>query len=851
MLPKGVKVTPMLEQYLHWKERYPDYLLFFRMGDFYELFFDDAKEASALLDIALTARDPERAIPMAGVPYHAVEQYLSRLVELGKKVAICEQVSEPDGRTLVQRRVVRLVTPGTFVPSEGGGDVHLVACVPRGEAWDLAVLSLSTGLFEAGTVPSGEVQGVLSSYFPTEVLLPKGKVPEDFPWRWVEREVDLFSPRGAHGLLLKRFGLSTLEGLGFHPEDHALGAAGAVLRYAEETQFRELSHLRPLRRISTGRGLMLDLTSQRNLDLVEPKGASLLGVLNFCKTPLGRRVLREWILHPLNDPEEINLRLDGVEFFVKDRDGARALGEALSSVGDVERALSRLHLGTGGPKDAALCRDFLSALPRVEELTRRTPKAWHLDLSPRVLALGETLAKAIEDRPPRDVSDGGVIRGGFDPELDELRSFLGGHEGWLSSFEERERDRTGIRGLKVRYNKVFGYYIEVSRSNADRVPEDYERRQTLVNAERFVTPELKEFEAKMARASEAVMSRERAVWERVLAELLSLTGELQRLARRVGELDCLFSLGEAAFQRGYVRPQVDLGDELVIRDGRHPVVEVAMAPEPFTPNHMHLDSGSRRMILLTGPNMAGKSTYLRMGALLVIMAQMGSFVPASHARVGCFNRIYTRIGARDDLARGQSTFMVEMVETAQILNGLTGRSLVILDEIGRGTSTDDGMSIAWAVMEYLHERSDLAPKVLFATHYHELTSLAERLPGVSNWSVAVKETPRGVVFLHHVVPRPADRSYGVEVAKLAGLPEAVLRRSRELLELFEGRRRRDVEGAAGKGMVRQTSLFDPGVDGILEELAACDPDNMTPLQCMERIYDLHKRAVEILRGGRA
>jgi DNA mismatch repair protein MutS len=840
----------MLEQYLYWKERYKDYLLFFRMGDFYELFFDDAKEASRLLDIALTARDQDRSIPMAGVPHHSVEQYLAKLVEQGRKVAICEQVSEPDGKTLVKRQVVRLVTPGTFVPSDGSGDAYLAACAPVGEGWAFAVISLSTGQFEAGVVSSLEIHGVLSAYAPTEVLVPKGKIPDGMPWRWVERELDLFSPAANEVLLKQRLGLSTLEGLGFPTSDPALGPAGAVLRYAEETQFRAIGHLRPLKRISLGRGLMLDLTSQRNLDLLEPKGSSLFSVLNFCVTPLGKRVLKEWILHPLNDPDEINLRLDAVQSLVENPLTLNAIRSSLGAVGDVDRAVSRLHLGTGGPRDAGVCRDFLSALPDVAACAALFPERWRISLSSALEELRVTLGAALEEVLPRDLSEGPVIKQGYDGELDELRSFVDGHEGWLSAFEDRERERTGIKGLKVRYNKVFGYYIEVSKANLDKVPSDYVRRQTLVNAERFVTQELQEFEARMSKASMAVSVREAHVWGDVLSRILNATPEIQSLSALVGEIDCIQSLAMAAVERGYSRPHVDLGDVFHLKDARHPVVEVALHPEPFTPNDMYLDSGERRMILLTGPNMAGKSTYLRMGALVAIMAQMGSFVPASYARIGCFSRIYTRIGARDDLVRGQSTFMVEMVETAQILNSLGPRSLVILDEIGRGTSTDDGMSIAWAVMEYLHHRSDVGVKVLFATHYHELTVLADQLPGVSNWSVAVEETPRGVVFLHHVIPRPADRSYGVEVARLAGLPESVLRRSRELLEMFEGRRKRDVGAAfdVAPGVV-QLSLFDPRVDGLLEELAACDPDNMTPLQGLEMIYELKMKALDILRGG--
>ena len=846
-LPEGVKLTPMLEQYLHWKRQYPGYLLFFRMGDFFELFFDDAVEASELLDLTLTARDAEKAIPMAGVPHHAVDGYLARLVEAGRRVALCDQVTEPDGKTLVERRVVRLVTPGTFVPPESGQEGLLAACIPGKPCWALALLSMSTGRFEAGNLPEQEARSYLLSFSPQETLVPRGLEGFSLEGPLVERERDLFSVTAAEALLKHRHGVLSLEGFGFEPRDAALGAAGAVLRYVEETQFGRTGHLQTLRRIQPRSGLLLDPSSQCNLELVEGRGGSLYGILNRCKTPLGRRLLREWILHPLNDPEAIELRQEAVQALLDTPSLRESLRRVLEGLPDVERALSRLHLNTGGPRDLGACRDFLSRLPRLESFRDRPPLLpWLPEPCPGREELGESLSRALEETLPRNLREGGVIRPGHDGELDSLRQCLGDAKGWLRSYEEGERARTGIRNLKVGFNRVFGHYIEVGKTAADRVPGEYQRRQTLVNCERYVTEELRTFEDRRCGAEGALAEREERLWNDLLTRTLSRTADLQAAARKVAELDVLHGFAEVAAARGYCRPLVDEGETLSIRGGRHPVVEAALTPEPFTPNDLELDGNQRRMILLTGPNMAGKSTFLRMGALLVLMAQMGSFVPAEEARIGRIDRLFTRIGARDDLNRGKSTFMVEMMETAQILNGLGPRSLVILDEIGRGTSTDDGMSIAWAVMEFLQEETELRPKVLFATHYHELTGLAEKLPGVRNCSVAVEETPRGLAFLHHVVPRPASRSYGVDVARLAGLPESVLLRSRELLSRFEARRREGTEllpqeERPRSGETGQRRLFDVDLEALLEELSLCDPDRMTPLQGLETLYRLREK----------
>ncbi|WP_029166602.1 DNA mismatch repair protein MutS [Aminiphilus circumscriptus] len=877
VLPPDIKRTPMLEQYLFWKERYPGCLLFFRMGDFFELFFDDARTASAVLDITLTARDPEKKIPMAGVPFHAVESYLSKLVREGFSVALCDQVTEPDGRTLVERSVVRVVTPGTYVPEDPSGEGRLAALAPAGDGGiALALLAPGTGSLEAGTVSENEAASLLATFVPQEILLPRGTL-ERLPGRIREQIARVpqrllarnhFDPAAGEERLAARFAVASLAAHGVLPGDAAAGCARVVLDYLEETHFSAARHVWRLRPLHSGLFLHLDVTTVRNLDLVEGDGLSLFAVLNRCSTPMGKRCLREWILRPLRSVEEIRKRQDAVASLTEDPALLRAVRDVLGACRDVERALGRLSLRVGTPRDLAAIRDTLAAFPGLVALCAAREVGKLLRAVPDLAPLAETL-KTLADDPPRLVHAGGVIRDGADPELDEWRCVARGGEEWLRDYAARERELRGIKSLKVGYNKVFGYYIEISRANLENIPPEYSRKQTLVGGERFVTEELAVFEERMRSSSERIAARESALYEELIRVTLEAGSCVQELGRALAALDATASLADVAWERGYVRPLVTEGTRLALHGARHPVVEVALGNRSFTPNDVLLDGDGVRIAVVTGPNMAGKSTYLRMAALLILMAQMGSFVPAERAEVGLTDRIFTRIGARDELDRGLSTFMVEMVETAGILHNVTDRSFVVLDEIGRGTSTYDGMSIAWAVLEYLLTPCGARPKVLFATHFHELTALAERHREITNCSMAVEETAEGVTFLHRVVPRPADRSYGIEVARLAGIPETVLRRSRELLREFETRRvvpggegwaGAFPDGAAwpeasraalgqGRGRMRQLSLLDAAKDAVLEELALLDPDSMTPLQALEVLYRLREKSRSALEEG--
>lgn len=851
-------MTPMLRQYCQWKDKYPDCLLFFRMGDFYEMFFDDAREAADVLDITLTARDPDKRIPMAGVPFHAVDQYLGRLVQSGRRVAICEQITEPDGKTLVERSVVRVVTPGTYVPSEGEGDGRLAALCPVGRVCSVALLCPSTGSLQVVSLPLEDARGLMGSFAPREILLPPGQsdwlrenMPDLPPCHLIERSRDEFNQASSLRWLTARFEVASLRGFGIEDEEPVVICAAAALRYLEETQFSAARHVTRLVPLIPERHLFLDVTTQRNLELVDGEGPTLFSCLNRCRTSMGRRTLRDWILNPLRDLDAIAARQNAIELMVSEHSLRERLRDALGRCRDMERSLGRLSLGVGTPRDLGAIRDTLIAYPGIAELCRENClHTWAMEL-PEAAELGEFLRVALVDEPPRHLRDGGVVRHGFDEALDRWRQLSETGNAGLDEFARGERERTGIRNLKVGYNKVFGYFIEVSKSNQERVPDEYIRKQTLVSAERYITPELKHFEEEMLRASEEIQTLEDSLYRTFVDRVIEVGASLKEMAVSLAELDVLASLSEVAWERRYCRPEVDRGGNMSIQGGRHPVVEEALRGDPFTPNGIVLDSEGARIAILTGPNMAGKSTYLRMAALLTIMAQMGSFIPAEKARVGLVDRIFTRIGARDELARGRSTFMVEMVETAGILHNVTDRSLVVLDEIGRGTSTYDGMSIAWAVLEYLIQASGKSPRVLFATHYHELTCLDRGHPEVINLSMDVDETDRGIVFLHRVVPRAADRSYGIEVARLAGIPDIVVRRATELLQSFEenGREGEAIPPAISvpKEISReQLNLFPVGVDGLLEEVASIEPDEVTPLEALELLYHLRDKSREVM-----
>ena len=864
----GVKMTPMLAQYFEWKKLYPDCILFFRMGDFYEMFFDDAVKASAILDITLTARDAEKSIPMAGVPWHAVNGYLGRLVRAGCKVAICEQITEPSNKGIVERKVIRIVTPGTYVPEEAGSGGRLAAVCRAGKELAVALLSVETGRLEAGVFPKGEAAALLGSFAPGELLHPASlSLSEWFPLAGdyfpLPREDEFFSPVQGTRRLLQQWKTATLASFGLEDGSPAAGAAAAVLAYLHETQFGAVEYIKRAHPLRSSEHLHLDVTTGRNLELFDTRqeqngdAPSLYRTLNRCRSTMGRRLLREWLLRPLLDLDELRRRQDAVEWLAENGRERRALRDLLGGCRDVERSSSRLSLGTGTPKDLGAIRDTLYLLPSLLPLCADTPLSCWTGGIADFSALREELCAALEDDLPRNRTQGGLIRGGYDAELDEWRGVEAGASGMMDAYVEKVREITGISRIKAGYNKVFGYYLEVSRAalNAGEVelPGWFIRKQTLVNAERFITQEMKELEERIASAASEISRREGALFDGLTERTLARVEELQHLGSVLSALDVLTSFGEVARERGYIRPELNDGYDIVVQNARHPVVEECLTDSPFVPNSIALRRSERRIALITGPNMAGKSTYLRTAALLVVMAQIGSFVPAESASMGVCDRIFTRIGARDDLARGSSTFMVEMVETANILNNLTERSLVILDEVGRGTSTYDGMSIAWAVLEHLAEGCGCSPKVLFATHYHELTCLDERYPGIENLSMAVKEDSDGIFFLHQVVKGSADRSYGIEVARLAGLPRPVLKRAFELLQRFEkdekcaappqhAAKRKEIPG------IRQMTLFESARSGIVEEIAALTPDTLTPFRALELLYSLVEKSREAIRS---
>ena len=860
-IPDDVKLTPWMDQYWKFKDQYPDALLLFRMGDFYELFFDDARVAASVLDIALTARDSEKKIPMAGVPHHALNIYLGRLIKAGYRAAVCEQIGEVPAKGVVERRVVRVVTPGTYVPEEESGAGHLAAVLPLPGCLAVALLSVDTGRLEAGTLPDREAAALLSAFAPGEVLYPSNVSEKKLPgfvreYALRPAALESFKTENAARRLASALGHSgkpvRLAGFGIDEDDPCVGPAWAVLDYLSATQFSAVRHVLRVTPLQAKGRMSLDAAAQRNLELIPEtaSGPSLLSCLDRCRTPMGRRTLREWLLRPLMDVEAIARRQDAIGLLVEAPADMSRLQDLLAGTRDVERALSRLSLGAGGPRDLAALRDTLRLLPGLTVLTFPEPLAGLLASFPDLAPLREYLDGALEEDLPRTLGMGPVIRSDFNEELASWRDVSGKGEAWLAEYLEKERAACGSPRLRTGYNRAFGYYLEIGKAGLATVPDHFERRQTLVNAERYVTAELREFQDKMARSEDEIARIEAGLYQDVVERVVEEGAALQMTGRLLGILDCLTSCGSIARERNYTRPRVDESMELTIRGGRHPVLETTLTDTTFVPNDVRLGGENARVIILTGPNMAGKSTWLRMTALLSIMAQAGMWVPAEEASFGLVDRIFTRIGARDDLVRGSSTFMVEMLETANILNNVTDRSLVILDEVGRGTATWDGMSIAWAVLEHLHGSSQA--RVLFATHCHELTCLEERLEGVKNYSMAVDEGPEGIVFLHQIVPGPADRSYGIEVARLAGLPAPVLRRAFELLEIFEkeGFERSSIpEPLPQEALKRQILLFSPETDAIVEELAEMDVDNLTPLRALQVLAKMKEKSARVRSAG--
>jgi DNA mismatch repair protein MutS len=859
--------TPLLQQYREIKSRHPGAILFFRMGDFYEMFFDDAQLGARLLNITLTSRGD--GVPLAGVPVKAAADYLRQLVAAGQRVAICEQVEDPRlAKGLVRREVVETVTPGALLVDgwlPGSRNNWMVAVTgrpagrPGSESVGLAAVDLSTGEFVLETVAVAAVDEALSRLNPAELVIPAAgepTPPAPEPPLITSREPWEFDPDLAREELARRFGVASLDGLGLEPADApAVGAAGALLRYMSELQPAGLPHLaRPVVRRSDAH-LWIDEMTRRNLELVEPlragmRGATLLETVDLTLTPMGARLLRSWLLSPLRDPPAVARRLDAVEVMVRDGRGRGRLREALDGVRDLERLAGRAAAGRATPRELAALRDSFRRLPDVLESLAalsdrdRSTALGEVETQFDLLAdLAQELGEALEERPPALLSDGGVIRPGYDAELDEVRVLRDGGKQYIATLQQRERERTGIPSLKVGFNKVFGYYLEITNAHATKVPSDYERRQTLAGAERYVTAELKTYEVKVLGAEDRIATREAELFAAVRGRVGGGIDRIQRTARALALLDVWGALGEVAIQHRYVRPEVDDGFGLVLRQCRHPVIERLMPREQFIPNDVHF-AESERVLLVTGPNMAGKSTILRQIGLCVVLAQMGSFVPAAGARIGAVDRLFTRVGASDNLAGGQSTFMVEMSETSAILHNATDKSLVLLDEIGRGTSTYDGVAIAWAVTEHLHDR--LGCKTMFATHYHELMQLPERLEHARNLNVAVRETGERVVFLHRLEAGGTDRSYGIHVAGLAGLPGRVVARAKEVLATLEEEHRVIPGAPPPPPDPGQLTLFagEFAPHPVMDEIRGLDLDGMTPLEALNRLAELQRRAEE-------
>jgi DNA mismatch repair protein MutS len=866
-------LTPMMRQYHAVKQETPDALLLFRLGDFYELFFDDAVTAARELEITLTARNKERgnAVPMCGVPYHAADGYIARLLRKGYKVAICDQMEAPQkGVKLVKREVTRIITPGTvtdtnvLAPGENNFLLAITDSSDTGGPLGCAFLDISTGELRASQFAGPDRWNRLAvdieHFSPREVLFPErlkdGLSQLDSGIAKTSMEDWLFDPDYTDRVLREQFGTATLDGFGLAGKPAAVAACGAMIHYVRQTQKTTLEHITGLSYSEDANYLMLDAATIRNLELFESSSGdnkdTLLGVINRTRTGMGARLLRNWLVRPSVSTNEIESRLDALAELASSAVALEATRASFEGIFDLERLLSKITVGTASPRELTSLRASIARLPDIANALGRLKAQRFTDLHQRLDLLTdveELLNKSISDDPPFALSDGGVIRDGYHAELDELRSLSKNSKTYLAALEIRERERTRIASLKVRFNRVFGYYIEVSKANLHLVPDDYDRKQTLVGAERFVTPELKEYEEKILTAEEKILEIEKNLFLQIRTRISEEARRIRQTATAIAEFDVLASFATTAQRFNYSRPQISNNDEFAIRKGRHPVIE-ALAEEHradrFVPNDLFMNDSSDQILIVTGPNMGGKSTFLRQNALLVILAQMGSFVPAQLMRFPIVDRIFTRIGASDNLARGRSTFIVEMTETAIILNSATKKSLIILDEIGRGTATFDGLSIAWAVIE--HIQANLHAKTIFATHYHELTELAELLPSIRNYHVAVKETQNRIVFLRTVEAGAADRSYGIEVAKLAGIPGPVTQRAREILKKHEENEHQLSDNLTVRSkrkpkiVINQLSLFTALEEELRNALREINVDAITPLEALRLLAELKNKA---------
>lgn len=870
------ELTPMMQQYLQVKQQYNDCIVFFRLGDFYEMFFEDAELASRELEITLTGRDcglEERA-PMCGVPYHSANLYISKLIQKGYKVAICEQVEDPSQATgIVKREVVRVVTPGTIIEQsflDEKTNNYILAVYYQDGEYGIAYADISTGEF--GTICPGtqNEQNVIEEVVktdPKEIVVNDKCIMETELPSAIKNRLNInvnkyedwaFTKENAQRRIKEHFKVAGLEGLGLGELPNNVRAVGALLQYLSDTQKVDMKHINKLDIYYSEEHMILDSWTRRNLEIVETlrtkeKKGTLLWLLDKTQTAMGGRMLRKWIEQPLVDCGEIGKRLDGVEEVKENIQLMDKIRTCTRSIYDIERLLGRIVYGNANARDLLALAQSLKQLPGLKEVLTdcNSPILQEVrDNTDLLEDIGELIEASIHQDPPVSIKEGGIIKDGYLSEIDNLRRASSEGRQWVASLEKRERERTGIKSLKVGYNKVFGYYLEITRANLEQAPDDYIRKQTLANAERYITPELKEMENTILTAHEKIISLEYQTFAEIREKIAGQVERIKSTAYYVAVLDCIYSLAKTAYDNRYVKPRVVGGEGIEIKDGRHPVVEKMMDANRFVPNDTYLDCNKNQLCIITGPNMAGKSTYMRQVALIVLMAQIGSCVPASYCKIGVVDRIFTRVGASDDLASGQSTFMVEMSEVANILNNATSRSLLILDEIGRGTSTFDGLSIAWAVIEYIADKNNIGARTLFATHYHQLTELEGKLEGVKNYCIAVKERGDDIIFLRKVIRGGADQSYGIQVAGLAGLPKAIITRAREILNKLEesdiAKQGHVVSAKNNSEGSEQIDMFGYRYAGLLKEIAKTDINSITPLQAMNILSRLKEKSIGLV-----
>jgi DNA mismatch repair protein MutS len=866
--------TPLMEQYLNIKAQHPDSILLYRMGDFYETFYEDAHTIAKILGIALTKRAHGKSaeVPLAGFPYHALDNYLPKLVKAGHRVAICEQVEDPKQATgIVKRNVIEVVTPGATLSDKlltHNRNNFLAAVTFEDNTCGLSFCDVSTGEFYLMEIEYSNLWEQLSAFSPREILVKKGDLPHlgrflrDFPESVVTaREEWMFSYNYAYEMLKKHFAVHSLKGFGAENLNSAVIAGGVILGYLKENSTSQLDHVRTIRVLNLSDYMILDESTRRNLEIQNPLredigGNTLLDVLDKTRTAMGGRLIRKWLQQPLKRKDKINRRLNLVQELYQKKQLREELSDYLKEISDIERLISKIVTARVNGRDLISLRNSLNIIPKINKTIRKKARSDFLEQFKSLKHMPEIITlidQSIADNPPPTITDGGIIRAGYDQELDKLRDIAHHGKKWIAELQEEERKKTGISNLKINYNKVFGYYIEVSKTNLSKIPQDYIRKQTLVNAERFITPRLKEEEDKILGAEEKLKALEYELFQKIRQEISFFTDKIQKSAQLIALLDCVACFAQAATENHYVRPEIESSFVLEIKSGRHPVVEKFMKPgEAFIPNDVYLNPENEQIWIITGPNMAGKSTFLRQVGLIVFMAQIGGFVPADSARIGIVDRIFTRVGASDNLARGESTFLIEMNETANILNNATNSSLVLLDEIGRGTSTFDGLAIAWAVAEFLHRQDGIQAKTLFATHYHELTELALLFPRIKNYNIAVEEWENEIIFLRKIVPGGTDNSYGIHVAQMAGLPQSVVERAREIMvnleanELSPNRMPRLAHRRSGRDVDQnQLNLFvTPKSSRVEKSIKNIDIDKMTPLEALNKLNELKKMVDE-------